>query len=120
MAASPPCEKRYGRDKSLTAPILANAALAGLVPWRQVPALPFEYAGLPQKWYSYLQLPVVSYAIPVLAAVGQLKFHHDPPRNPFDPPRSDLPRGSGAWPWSSGCSPIAADSSKRRRSPRSS
>ena len=51
--------KRHGRDKSLSAPILANAALAGLVPWRQVPALPFEYAALPQKWYSYLQLPVV-------------------------------------------------------------
>ena len=31
---------------------------------------------------SRLQLPVVSYALPVLAAVGQLKFHHDPPRNP--------------------------------------
>ena len=75
--------KRYGRDKSLSAPILANAALAGLVPWRQVPALPFEYTSLPQKWYGYLQLPVVSYAIPVLVAVGQLKFHHDPPRNPI-------------------------------------
>jgi squalene-hopene/tetraprenyl-beta-curcumene cyclase len=75
--------KRYGRDKSLSAPILATAALAGLVPWRQVPALPFEYTSLPQKWYGYLQLPVVSYAIPVLAAVGQLKFHHDPPHNPL-------------------------------------
>jgi squalene-hopene/tetraprenyl-beta-curcumene cyclase len=75
--------KRHGRDKSLSAPILASAALAGLVPWRQVPALPFEYTSLPQKWYGYLQLPVASYAIPVLAAVGQLKFHHDPPRNPL-------------------------------------
>ena len=43
-------KKTHGRDKSLTAPILANAALAGLVPWRQVPALPFEYACLPQSW----------------------------------------------------------------------
>ncbi len=75
--------KRYGRDKTLSTPILASAALAGLIPWRQVPALPFEYTCLPQKWYGYLQLPVVSYAIPLLVAVGQLKFHHDPPRNPF-------------------------------------
>ena len=75
--------KRFGRDKSLTAPVLANAALAGLVPWRQVPVLPFEYVGLPKSWYGYLQLPVVSYAIPVLVAVGQLKFHHDRPRNPL-------------------------------------
>ena len=75
--------KRHGRDKSLSAPILASAALAGLVPWRQVPALPFEYTCLPQSWYGTLQLPVVSCAIPVLATVGQLKFHHDPPRNPI-------------------------------------
>lgn len=75
--------KRSGRDKSLAAPVLANAALAGLVPWRQVPVLPFEYVGLPNSWYSRLQLPVVSYAIPVLVAVGQLKFHHDRPRNPL-------------------------------------
>ncbi len=76
-------KKRSGRDKSLAAPILANAALAGLVPWRQVPALPFEYTGLPQSWYSHLHLPVVSYTIPVLAAVGQAKFYYDRPRNPF-------------------------------------
>ena len=75
--------KRFGRDKSLTAPVLASAALAGLVPWRQVPVLPFEYVGLPKSWYSHLQLPVVNYAIPVLVAVGQLKFHHDRPRNPL-------------------------------------
>jgi squalene-hopene/tetraprenyl-beta-curcumene cyclase len=75
--------KRFGRDKSLTAPVLANAALAGLVSWRQVPVLPFEYVGLPKSWYRRLQLPVVSYAIPVLVAVGQLKFHHDRPRNPL-------------------------------------
>lgn len=75
-------KKRYGRDKSLSAPILASAAYAGLIPWRQVPALPFEYLALPQQTYCRLQLPVVSYALPVLAAVGQLKFHYDPPRNP--------------------------------------
>jgi squalene-hopene/tetraprenyl-beta-curcumene cyclase len=75
-------KKKHGRDKSLTAPILANAALAGLVPWRQVPALPFEYACLPPHWQSRMQLPVVSCALPILATVGQLKFHHDPPRNP--------------------------------------
>lgn len=76
-------KKRYGRDKSLSAPILATAAVSGLLAWRQVPALPFEYLALPQKSYSHLQLPVVSYALPILAAVGRLKFHHDPPRNPI-------------------------------------
>lgn len=75
--------KRHGRDKSLTAPVLSIGALAGLVPWRQVPALPFEYLGLPRHWYCKLQLPLVSCAMPLLAAVGPLKFRHDPPRNPF-------------------------------------
>jgi squalene-hopene/tetraprenyl-beta-curcumene cyclase len=75
-------KKWYGKDKTMLAPVLANSALAGLIPWRQVPALPFEFACLPQNWYPRLRLPVVSCAIPALIAVGQLKFHHDPPRNP--------------------------------------
>ena len=33
--------KRYGKDKTFAIPILANAALAGMVPWKQVTALPF-------------------------------------------------------------------------------
>src|SRR5262249_6967298 len=76
-------KKRYGKDKSLTAPILANLAMAGLVPWPQVPSLPFELACMPQHWHSRLRMPVVSYAIPALVAIGQLKFRHDPPRNPL-------------------------------------
>ena len=75
--------KRQGRDRSLTAPILANAALAGLIPWRQLSALPFEYVGLPQKWYGKLQTPVSTFSRAVLSAVGPLKFHHDPPSNPL-------------------------------------
>jgi squalene-hopene/tetraprenyl-beta-curcumene cyclase len=75
-------KKRYGKDKTMVAPVLANSALAGLLPWRQVPALPFELACLPQDWYRHLRLPVASCAIPALVAIGQLKFHHDPPRNP--------------------------------------
>jgi squalene-hopene/tetraprenyl-beta-curcumene cyclase len=75
-------KRKYGKDKTMVAPVLANSALASLLPWRQVPALPFELTCLPQHWYSRLRLPVVSCAIPALIAVGQLKFHHDPPRNP--------------------------------------
>lgn len=74
---------RYGRDKTFAVPILANAALAGLVGWDEVGVLPFEAAVVPQRWYHWLQLPVVSYAIPALVAIGQAKFLNDPPRNPF-------------------------------------
>ncbi|QDT01148.1 prenyltransferase/squalene oxidase repeat-containing protein [Adhaeretor mobilis] len=74
---------RYGRDKTFAAPILANCALAGLVPWSKVSALPFELAALPQRWYHKLGLPVVSYAIPALVAIGQARHHHHPTWNPL-------------------------------------
>lgn len=73
---------RYGKDKTFVVPILANCALAGLVPWRQVPTLPFEAAWLPQSWYRFARMPVVSYAVPALVAIGQAKFHFAPPLNP--------------------------------------
>jgi squalene-hopene/tetraprenyl-beta-curcumene cyclase len=76
-------KKQHGKDRSFVAPVLANCALAGLVPWRQVPALPFEMTCLPQAWYPRLRLPVTSYAIPLMVATGQLKYRYDPPRNPL-------------------------------------
>ena len=76
-------KRRYEGDKTFAAPILMNCALADLMPWRKVPALPFELACLPQRWYHRLKLPVVSYAMPALVAIGQAKFHHCPPRNPL-------------------------------------
>lgn len=70
------------KDKFIAAPVLANCALAGLVPWRQVPPLPFEVACVPQGWEQRLHVPVVPCALPLLVAVGQAKYRHDPPRNP--------------------------------------
>lgn len=75
--------RRYGRDKTFAVPILTNYALAGLVPWREVSPLPFELACVPQKFYHLLQLPVVSYAIPALVAIGQARYFHQPPWNPL-------------------------------------
>lgn len=78
----PALRRRYGRDKTFAAPILANCALAELIPWRQVPALPFELAWLPQSLWRRVRMPVVSYAIPALVAVGQVRYHHRKPWNP--------------------------------------
>jgi squalene-hopene/tetraprenyl-beta-curcumene cyclase len=75
--------RRYGRDKTFAVPILTNCAIAGLVPWSEVAPFPFELACLPQSWYRFLHLPVVSYAIPALVAIGQARFHHLPPWNPI-------------------------------------
>ena len=75
--------RRYGKDKTFVVPIMTNCALAGLVDWGKIPTLPFEAAALPQSWYRFVQLPVVSYAIPALVAIGQAQFYHRSPRNPL-------------------------------------
>ncbi|MCI0685256.1 MAG: squalene--hopene cyclase [Gemmataceae bacterium] len=73
---------RYGKDRTFATPILTTCALAGLVDWREVPPLPFELACLPQSWFRFLRLHVVSYALPALIAIGQCIHHHRPTWNP--------------------------------------
>ena len=75
--------RRYGNDKTFAVPILTNCALAGLVPWSEVSPLPFELACLPQSWYRFARLPVVSYAVPALVAIGQARYFHKKPWNPL-------------------------------------
>ncbi|MEX2287512.1 MAG: prenyltransferase/squalene oxidase repeat-containing protein [Planctomycetaceae bacterium] len=75
--------RRYGKDKTFSIPILTHCALAGLVDWEDVLPLPFELACLPARFYKTVRLPVVSYALPALIAIGQVRFHHGMPRNPL-------------------------------------
>ena len=64
----------YGKDLTFSAPILVMCALAGVIKsWNKVPQLPFELSVVPQRFFKFLQLPVVSYAIPALIAVGILR-----------------------------------------------
>ena len=74
---------RYGTDRTFSVPILTHCALAGLVDWRRVIALPFELAALPPGFYKAVRLPVVSYALPALIAIGLVRFHSRRPRNPL-------------------------------------
>jgi squalene-hopene/tetraprenyl-beta-curcumene cyclase len=78
----PGLKRRYGKDKTFAVPILTNCALAGLVDWREVAPLPFEMACIPYPLLRFLRLPVVSYAVPALVAIGQARYFHHPPRNP--------------------------------------
>lgn len=71
--------RRYGTDKTFVVPILTNMAIAGLVSWDSVPRLPFEAAVFPQSMYRWMQMPVVSYAIPALVAIGQTRHYHGRP-----------------------------------------
>ena len=57
------------------APILAMCALCGRLgsgadAWRWVAPLPFELGACPHRWLQWLRLPVVSYALPALIAIG--------------------------------------------------
>jgi squalene-hopene/tetraprenyl-beta-curcumene cyclase len=74
--------KRYGKDRTFSVPILTHCALAGLVSWKEVAALPFELACLPPRFYKTVRLPVVSYALPALIAIGQVRHHYCPSRSP--------------------------------------
>ena len=76
----------YGTDRTFSAPILTVLALTGKLGngsegWRLVPQLPFELAACPHRWFEWLNLPVVSYALPALVAIGQVRHHYKPTRN---------------------------------------
>jgi squalene-hopene/tetraprenyl-beta-curcumene cyclase len=75
--------ERYGVDKTFAVPILTNYALAGLIDWKHVSPLPFELACVPQSFYRFARMPVVSYAIPALVAIGQARHFHRPSWNPL-------------------------------------
>ena len=76
-------KKRYGKDHTFSVPILTQCALTGLIPWQQLPPLPFELGVFPHWFYRWVSLPVVSYALPALIAIGQVRHHFAPSRNPI-------------------------------------
>lgn len=78
----------YGEDRTFSVPILTMCNLAGCLgdgadSWRDVIPLPFELAALPHSVYRFLGMPVVSYALPALIAVGQVRHSHRPSENPL-------------------------------------
>jgi len=74
----------YGKDRTFAVPILTMCELAGCLGedgWKYIVPLPFELAVLPRGLFRWLRLSVVSYALPALIAIGQVKFCFDPPKN---------------------------------------
>lgn len=70
----------YGEDRTFAAPILAMLAMAGRLPWDEVPQLPLELAVFPRWLWRILRLQVVSYAIPALIAIGRVRHESSPGR----------------------------------------
>jgi len=70
---------RYGKDRTFSVPILMACAIAGMLGeqpranWQRVLPLPLELAVFPRSWFGALQLPVVSYALPALIAIGRAR-----------------------------------------------
>ncbi|MCF6313105.1 MAG: hypothetical protein L3J39_11695 [Verrucomicrobiales bacterium] len=80
---------RYGKDRTFSVPILMACAICGRLgddpqtAWQKVLPLPFELATFPKTWFAALQLPVVSYALPALIAIGYARFIHIRPWLPL-------------------------------------
>jgi squalene-hopene/tetraprenyl-beta-curcumene cyclase len=79
----------YGRDRTFSVPILTHVALCGRfgnprrpAAWRVIPQLPFELAALPQSWFRLVDMQVVSYALPALIAIGQVRHAAAPSWGP--------------------------------------
>lgn len=68
----------YGKDRTFSVPILTMCALAGRLgddgnEWDHVIQLPYELSILPRSFFRLIGLPVVSYALPALIAMGILR-----------------------------------------------
>lgn len=73
---------RYGKDRTFSVPILMLCAICGTLGrdgWRWVLPLPFELAAFPRRWFAAMRLPVVSYALPALIAIGYAAFRNGSP-----------------------------------------
>jgi squalene-hopene/tetraprenyl-beta-curcumene cyclase len=74
--------RRYGKDRTFSVPILSCSALAGLLDWSEAPPLPFELSCFPSSAYKWINLPVVSYALPALISLGIVQHTKRRPRIP--------------------------------------
>lgn len=76
----------YGKDYTFSVPILSMLVICGVMDersCRNIPQLPFELVLLPSSWYSFLNLRVVSYALPALIAMGIFIFKKRKRHNPL-------------------------------------
>ncbi|NOU35746.1 MAG: squalene--hopene cyclase [Kiritimatiellaceae bacterium] len=77
--------EHYGDDRTFSVPILTMCMLTGKLgdDWSVVPQLPFELAAVPHRFYKFIRLPVVSYALPALIAIGLVRHVNRPARGSF-------------------------------------
>ena len=81
-------ETAYGNDKTFSVPIMSACIIAGCFEdnedrWTYLRQLPFELSAFPQSLYAFLHLPVVSYALPALIAIGLSRHQQAATKNIF-------------------------------------
>ncbi len=77
--------QRYGHDLTFSVPILTMGTLAGCLgpepqAWKRITQLPLELAALPRAWFRFLNMGVVSYALPALISMGLVHHRRAPSR----------------------------------------
>ena len=77
--------EHYGEDRTFSVPILTMCMLTGKLggDWSVIPQLPFELAAVPHRFYRFVRMPVVSYALPALIAIGLVRHVHGPSKIAF-------------------------------------
>ena len=74
--------QHYGKDLTFSVPILSLLAICGVIRnFDNIPILPFELSILPNSWFRFINLQVVSYALPALIGVGIAVFKERKKRN---------------------------------------
>lgn len=76
----------YKKDKTFSVPILVMCTLSGRLGekgWKYVPQLPYQLAVLPDRFFKWLNLSMVSYAITALIAMGLIRQQNYLSKNPF-------------------------------------
>jgi len=71
------------QEKTLSAAVLTHCAIAGLIPWRKVPALPFARSTFPSAARRMFPLSVPGDYEPLVIAVGLARWHHAKPIRPL-------------------------------------
>ena len=73
----------YAEDRTFSDPIYAVCGMVGMIDWSMSKAFPFEAILFPAWMAKRMRLPIVSFALPILIAIGILQHKKSPSRNPL-------------------------------------
>lgn len=78
--------KYYGKDYTFSVPILSMLVICRVLDKKavqKIPQLPYEFTLFPNSFYKFLNMQMVSYAMPALVAVGIFVHNNRTYKNPL-------------------------------------